>query len=157
MQAPQRFSGIDAELTGEQVAGALVGGERLCLPAAAVQRQHELAVQPLPQRMVGGQLLQFGSEGIVAAQGQVGVDPGLEGGQPQFLQAGRFGAGERVVGQVSEYRAAPPGQRLAQRPSSLCVPARLQRRPSRGELVLEPRRIQVFSVGPQQVTAALGH
>ena len=141
MQAAQRFSGIDAQIVGEQVAGTPVGGERVALPAAAIQRQHELAVQPLPQGMVGGQLLQFGSEGVVAVQGQVGVDPGLEGGQPQFLQAGRFGADECVVGQVSEYRAAPPGQRLAQRPSSLCVPARFQRRPPGGEAIFKPRRV----------------
>src|SRR6185312_4571802 len=56
VQVLQRFPGVDAELTGEQVTGPPVGGQRFGLPAAPVQRQHELAVQPLPQRMVGGQL-----------------------------------------------------------------------------------------------------
>ena len=58
VQVLQCFPGVDAELSGEQVAGAPVGGERLGLPAAAIQRQHELAVQPLPQRMACGQVLQ---------------------------------------------------------------------------------------------------
>jgi hypothetical protein len=50
--------------------------------AAAVQRQHELAVQPLAQRVLGGQVFQFGGERVVPAQRQVSVDPGLEGGEP---------------------------------------------------------------------------
>ena len=62
VQALQRFSGVDAEFAGEQVAGTPVGGERLGLPATAIQRQHELAVQPLPQRMLGGQPLQLAGE-----------------------------------------------------------------------------------------------
>ena len=54
MQPPQRLAGVDAELAGEQVADMAVGGQRVALPAAPVQRQHELAVQPLPQRMLAG-------------------------------------------------------------------------------------------------------
>ena len=51
MEAPQRLPGIDAELIGEQVADPPVGGQRVSLPAAPVQRQYQLAVQPLPQRV----------------------------------------------------------------------------------------------------------
>ena len=103
VQALQRLPGIDAELTGEQVAGPPVGGERLGLPAAAVQRQHELAVQPLPQRMLSGQLFQLGGERVVPAKRQVSVDPGLQRGEPQLLQAGCLGPGERIVGQVGQH------------------------------------------------------
>ena len=52
VQAAQRLAGVDAELAGEQVTGPAVGGQRVGLPTAPVQRQHQLAVQPLPQRMV---------------------------------------------------------------------------------------------------------
>ena len=90
VQALQRLAGIDAELPGEQVADPPVGGQRVGLPAAPVQRQHELAVQPLPQRMPGDQLLQLGGQRVVPAQRQVRVDPGLDRGQPQLLQAGRL-------------------------------------------------------------------
>jgi hypothetical protein len=108
VQALQWLAGVDAELAGEQVADAPVGGERLGLPAAAVQRQHELAVQPLPQRMLAGQLFQLAGERVVPAQRQVGVDPRLQRGQPQLLQPGRLGPGERVVGQIGQHRATPP-------------------------------------------------
>ena len=77
VQALQGLAGVDAELIGEQVAGPAVGGQRLGLPVAPVQRQHQLAVQPLPQRMLGGQLLQLGGERIVPAKRQIGVDPRL--------------------------------------------------------------------------------
>ena len=107
MQAPQRLPGIDPELGGEQVADPPVGGQRVGLPAAAVQRQHQLTVQPLPQRMVGDQPLQFGGDRAVPAQHQVSLDPALPGGEPQLFQAGRLGPYERVVGQVREHRAPP--------------------------------------------------
>jgi hypothetical protein len=97
---PQRRTGVDAELVGQQVADMTVGGERLRLPAAAVERQHELAVQPFPQRVLGGQLVEFGGQRVVPAERQVGVDPGFHRGQPQFLQAHGLRLDERVVGQV---------------------------------------------------------
>ena len=137
MQAPQRFPGVDAELAGEQVAGTPVGGQRLGLPAAAIQRQHELAVQPLPQRMLGGQLLQLAGERVVPAKRQVSIDPRLQRGEPQLLQAGRLGPGERVVGQVGQHPAAPQPQRLAQRLGGFGVPAGVQRGPPGREPVLE--------------------
>ena len=82
VQPPQRLPGVDAELGGEQVADPPVGGQRVGLPAAAVQRQHELTVQPLPQRMFGDQLLQFGGDRVVPAKRQVSLDPALPGGEP---------------------------------------------------------------------------
>ena len=62
VQALQGLAGVDAEFTGEQVAHPPVGGQRVGLPDAAIQRQHELAVQPLPQRVPGGQAIQLGGE-----------------------------------------------------------------------------------------------
>jgi hypothetical protein len=148
VQAPQRLPGVDAELAGEQIAHAPVGGQCFRLPAAAVQRQHQLAVQPLPQRMPGGQLFQLGGERVVPAQRQVGVDPGLQRGQPQLLQPGRLGPGERIAVQVGQYRAAPQTQRLAQRGGGFGAPARVQRGPSRRKAVGEPRRVQLLIVHP---------
>ena len=85
VQAAQRLAGVDAELAGEQVAGPAVGGQRVGLAPATVQREHQLAVQPFSQRMVAHQSIQLGGERMVPAQRQVGVDPGLQRGQPQLL------------------------------------------------------------------------
>ena len=157
VQASQRLAGVDAELAGQQVADPPVGGQRVGLPPAPVQRQHQLAVQPLPHRMPGGQLLQLGGQRVMPAQRQVRVDPGLGRGQPQLLQPGRFRPGERVVGQVGQHPAAPQAQRLVKRPGGLGVPARLQRRPPGGESVLEPRRVQPPAVHAQQVPVVPSH
>jgi hypothetical protein len=157
VQGPQRLPGIDAELTGEQVADPPVGGQRAGLPAAPVQRQHELAVQPFPQRMLGDQLLQLGGQRVVPAQRQVRVDPGLDRGQPQLLQASCLRPDERVVGQVGQHPAPPQAQRLAQRPGGLGVPALLQRGPAGRKAVLEPHGVQPLTVHSQQVSVVPGH
>jgi hypothetical protein len=78
----QWLAGVDAELPREQVADLAVGGERVGLAAAPVQRQHELAVRPLPQRVLGGQLFQLGGERVVPAKRKISVDPGLQRGEP---------------------------------------------------------------------------
>jgi hypothetical protein len=106
--------------------------------------------------MLGGQLFQLGGERVVPAERQISIVPGLQCGEPQFLQAGRLGPGERVVGQVGQHRAAPQSQRLAQRLGGFGVPAGVQRGPPGREPVLEHRRVQVLTVCPQQVPAAPG-
>ena len=157
VSALQGLAGVDAELAGQQVAGPAVGGQRVGLPAAPVQRQHQLAVQPLPQRMVPDQPVQLGGQRVMPAQRQVSVDPRLKRGQPQLLQAGRLGPGERVVGQVGQHRTAPQAQRPAQRLGGLGVPARVQRRPACGEALLEDGRVQVLAVHAKQISAVPGH
>jgi hypothetical protein len=74
VQVLQRLPWVDAKLPGEQVADPPVGGQRIGLPARPVQPQHELAVQPFPQRMLAGQPLQFSGQRLVAAQRQVGFE-----------------------------------------------------------------------------------
>ena len=157
VQLPQRFPGIDAELVGEQVTGMPVGGERLGLAAAAIQRQHELALQPLPQGMLPGQVLQLGGEGVVPAKRQVSIDSRLQRGEPELFQSSCLGPDERVVGQIGQDGAAPQRQRVAQRLGGLRVPARFQRGAPVREPVLEQRRVQVLTVHEQQVTVVPGH
>jgi hypothetical protein len=70
VQALQRLPGVDAELACEQVPGSPVSGQRLGLPPGPVQGQRQLPVQPLPQRVLGGQLFQFAGELVVPADCQ---------------------------------------------------------------------------------------
>jgi len=90
VQALQRLAGVDAQFVGQQAAGPPVGGQRVGLPAAPVPRQHQLAVQPLPQRVLAGQPLQLAGERVVPAQAQVRIDPRLHCGQPQLDIASAF-------------------------------------------------------------------
>ena len=62
---------VDAEFVGEQPAGVGVDGQRLGLPSAAVEGEHQQFAQPLAQRVGGGQRGQFGDGLGVAADLQV--------------------------------------------------------------------------------------
>ena len=52
--------------------------ERVGLPAAAVEREHQLAAQTLAKRMFGDERLEFRHQLVMAAERQVGVDAILD-------------------------------------------------------------------------------
>ncbi len=50
--------------TAGRTTGSLVG-ERLCLPGAAIERQNELGVEPLTQRVLSDEPLQLGGARVM--------------------------------------------------------------------------------------------
>ena len=102
---------VHAELVGEQPPGVGVHRERLGLPSAAVQRQHQQLAQPLAQRVRGGQRGQLGDRLRVAADLQIEVEPGLDEEQVPLLQPGALGLRVRA-GQSGQRFAVPQVQRL---------------------------------------------
>jgi hypothetical protein len=108
-------AGFDAELLDEHRPRRPVGVESLGLAAASVERQHQLSVQPLPQRVLGDERLELGHEIGVTAGGEIGVDPLLERGDPHLLHPRDLGLGESLVREVGERRPAPQRERLAER------------------------------------------
>ena len=115
LELPQLGARLDPELVerGPRVAVRL---QRLRLPARAVQREHQLAAQPLAMRMLRDQRLQLADELGVPAQRQVGLDPLLERRQPQLLEPAALDPRERLLAELRQRRAAPQRQRLAQQP-----------------------------------------
>ena len=105
---------LEPQLVRQHAPRAAVGLERLSLARRAVQRQHQLAPQPLAQRVLGHQRLELTDEPRMAPRGQLGVHARLEGLEPQLLDAGDLGLRERLIGEVAERRAAPQIQRLTQ-------------------------------------------
>ena len=93
-------------------------GQRVCLPPGQVQHPHELAAQPFPQRVRGGQFLQLRRQPRAAAEGQVRLDPVFGRRQPELFQPGDGPGGERRVPDVGQGRAAPQSQRLAEQGSA---------------------------------------
>src|SRR4051794_12666470 len=71
LELAQRASGLDPELLDECSSRLLVGLERLRLAARPVQRNHQLATQALPQRMLPGKRLQLPNEIGVSPQHQI--------------------------------------------------------------------------------------
>ncbi len=81
-QLPQWLAWFDAELLGQRPPRLLVGGQRVCLPPAPVQRNHQLLVQPLAQRVGGYQGLQFADDMRVTPQREIGLDPVFNHARP---------------------------------------------------------------------------
>ena len=126
----QRRPGLDPELLDEQAARLAIGLERRRLAAGAVEREHQLAADPLAQRVRGDERLELGDERAVAAEGEVGVDPLLEQREPELLEPRRLDGGERLEGELRERRAAPERERLVQPRSGSLEVARGLRVPS---------------------------
>ena len=100
-------TGVEAELLGERCPALLEHAQRVGLPARPVQREHQLAPQSLPQRMVGDEHLEIADESLVMGERQLRVDPLLDEGEPHLLQASDVGLGELLVGEVRQRWAAP--------------------------------------------------
>ncbi len=72
-------------------------------------------MQVLAQRMQADQRLQLGDQLVVAAEGQLRLDAGLEGGHLQLVDADQLGPGDPGGGgHVGQGGSAPQRQRLAQ-------------------------------------------
>src|SRR5262249_25767656 len=83
-------------------------------PARPVQREHELSVQALTERVLERERFELADELRVAPERQIGIDALLEHRQPELLEARDLDLRERLVGEVGERRASPERQRLVQ-------------------------------------------
>ena len=114
LEPPQLLARLEPELVGEEGARVAVGGERVGLAPAAVEREHQLAAQALAQRVRGDELLQLGDELGVAAEREVGLDAPLEHGEPLLAQPLRLVARQALELEPLQRLAAPQRERLAQ-------------------------------------------
>ena len=122
---------LDPELLHERPSRGLVGGERVRLPARPVQRQHQLAAQPLPVGVLAHQPLEIANHLRLPAERQLRLDPPLDRADVQLFQAGDLRLRERVVPKVAQRRPPPQRQRLAQPPGpEPQSPAEIAARPS---------------------------
>ena len=109
VQVLQRGGRVDAELGVELRAGMPVVGERVGLPAAAVEGQHQLAGQTLVQRGPFGLRGQPGEQLRVVAKAQFDVGVVEFGGVPLFDQRGPHAVQPRGV-QACERLATPEAE-----------------------------------------------
>jgi hypothetical protein len=106
---------VEAELGVECAPRRAIRLERVRLAARAVEGEHQLLAQSLAQRVGTDERLQLGDERRVPAVLELGVDPGLDRGQAELFDPLDLAAGEVVVGDLVERRAAPERERLRQR------------------------------------------
>ena len=106
---------LEPELVVEQRPRPPVHLEALRLPAAPVEREHQLRPEPLAERVLGGERLELGDEREVAAERELGVDALLDGGEPQLLEPLDLDARERLELEVGERASVPERLRGAER------------------------------------------
>ena len=114
LQVPDRRSRVDAEVVDEAAAQPVERGERVGRAPGPVERQHQLAVQPLPVRMLLGQVPQLGHQGVVLTELHPSLDDRLGGVVLQRDQPVGLRVEPGQPGQVGQRTAAPQVQRLLQ-------------------------------------------
>src|ERR671923_201963 len=144
---------VDPERLDEHARALLEGVERLRLPARPVEREHQLLAKALAERILADERLELAHDLGVPARLEVGVDPLLEDGQPELLQAADLGLREGLERELAERRSAPEGERLAELRRPLVGRGRLRL----GGQGLRPGRIEPARVDTEQVSGRLRH
>src|SRR5262249_49942299 len=98
---------LEAELVAEHPVCAPVGGQRVGLAAAAVEREHQLRVQPLAQWVLRDERIEVRHELGVPCECEPGLDALLDRAQAQLLESCDLRLRERLVCDVSERYSAP--------------------------------------------------
>ena len=93
---------VEPLLVREREPRRAVDLERLRLPAAAIERKHQLAAQPVAERVGGDERFQLPDKLGVAAEQELGVEPILEGDDAQLVEARGFVPGELLLVEVCE-------------------------------------------------------
>ena len=107
LQLAQRLPGLDPELVDEDTARLLVRLESLGLAAAAVERDHVLSAESLPQWMRRDEALEVADHGGVSPQSEVGVETFFEALEPEVVEPCDLGLREALVGEVGERAPTP--------------------------------------------------
>jgi hypothetical protein len=100
-------SGLEAELVDQMLACPAVGLEGLCLPAAPVERDHQLALKALPKRVLDGQPLELWDQLRLSSKRKLGLDALLECEQAELFEPSDFRLGKRLVREVGKRRSTP--------------------------------------------------
>ena len=110
LHAGQRWTWIHTQVLHQAGASAPRGGQRVGLPVAAVQREHQPDPPALTERIGGDPRLQLGHQLPVPAEVEVDVDPRLEDRGLQVRQASALALRPAGGPPVLERLAAPVRQ-----------------------------------------------
>jgi len=153
--APQGGAGLDSELVDQRAPQRAVDGERIGLAPAAVERQRQLRVQTLAERVLGDEGLELGDQARVPAQSELRVDSLLGRRQAQLAEPRRLRRPERAEVDPVEGRPAPERQRLRQAVDPGLELSGSQQLPSAGRAPLEGGEVQIVRIDTQLVARRL--
>ena len=140
----QRLEGarrLDAELVVEGSPEALVRGERLGLATRAVERDDQLPMKALAQRVLRCESVEFARHVGMPAGGEVGVDALLEAAEAQLLEMSALDAREGL-GELGESRTAPQLERVGEEPRGGRRVAGLERGSALGANAVEAAQVE---------------
>jgi len=98
-------------------AGPVVDVERVQLPSAPVQREHQLRRQVLAGWLSFGSRLEFRDDLAVPPAGELGIEQFLDHDEVRVLHGADLGPHGACLDQVGEDRAPPHAERAAQFPA----------------------------------------
>ncbi len=139
MHAAQERARLEAELLDEQLPALAIDLERLRLPTGAVEREHQLRPEPLPERMLANERLELRDEVGVSADRELRLGAFLEQCEVELLEARDLLLGERLVAELGERLAAPEGECLVEQlrpPRGLVRPGLVDEPPHPGYVQL---------------------
>lgn len=110
LELAQLSAGVDAQLVGQPGSHLAEYGQGVGLTPRPGQGEGAYGPEPLAQRMLGGERLEFGHGTGVVAAGQPGHRPQFEGRRPHLVEPGPLGHGGRRVAQLEVGRPAPSGE-----------------------------------------------
>src|SRR5439155_5590125 len=114
VQAAQALSRLDPELLGQALPDPVVRRMRLRTATGSVQRENQLGLEPLVERMLRGQALEARKSVSVPSLRQKRIEPFLLALQPPILQASGLAPDEVLVNDVLVGPASPECQRFVQ-------------------------------------------
>ena len=155
LEVSERRAGFDAELVAQDAPRPLVRAQRVGLPARAVEREHQLAPSPLPQRLRRDGLLEIGYELAGLPQCEQRVEAVFDHVAAQLLECARRVRAALDLFETLVGSAAPRRQRVVERGDRGTRVAPLEQRAARGRGVGEPERIEVGAVDREHIGAPL--
>ena len=125
------------------------GSERFDLPVGTVESKHQLLEQMLAVLMARDQLRELRNQRAVLAERELGVDPGLDGGQYDLVEPGGLVLGPLLAAEVLERLAAYEPECISQ------ANGRLARRPIRRRVdcTLELPGVELGGLHPECVAS----
>jgi hypothetical protein len=123
VELAQRGTGLDTQLLVEDLPGPAERLQCVGLPARPVQRPHQLAPQPFPERVFDHQRLQLVDHAIVVPGREVGLHPVLEDSKAHTFQAGPFWIQCDQLADVGQRWPPPQVQGPAEAPGGFSVEA----------------------------------
>jgi hypothetical protein len=153
LQALELLGGLNAELLDQRLAGVRVGLEGLCLPARAVEREHQLPTKPLAPWVLGHECLELSDYLGVVSELELSLDKLFARGRLELLEACDFDVCERFEREIRQRRAPPERKRLVEQHGTALGSTALG---GLGDQALEAMQVDALRVDVEHVAGLLG-